>query len=726
MLTNLVRGLTALGTGAHIGWLFGGALFGMIGGVIPGLGGPVVLSIVLAFIYHLDLTAVLCIFLGTHAGSYFSSSIASILLNTPQHPESFASTFDGFPMSQRGEAGRALGISATATCIGGWIGCACLVGFIPVINYLPSLFHPPEYVALIAIALLLVGTLGTDSVSKAVVSAGLGLLVASIGPSVLTGVYRYTFNSLGLYEGIALVALALGCFAVPQMILVYGTASVVARQDMFGNEIASTEIAQIDRRAFKRQVLQGVTETLGHWVSLIRGALVGVITGLVPGIGAFAANFMSYGIAQQTSKKERRPLFGTGIVEGVIAPEASSLSKEAGHMVPVLALGIPGGVGSALFIAALTIKGVRLGYGFATTYPVIPYEVVWVIALAGLIGTAAALALAPWLARVTVVPGPVLVPFILALAVVGPYIAEQTYFDVFEVAAFAVIGFSLRRLGYSLGSFVVGLVLGPTFESNIFLTHEVYHGWSFLGRQPLADALFVIGILILILRGMQFHADAKKAREPIEGDDVFAKAEMMRRRQHRRQRYPLFAVIVTVGLLAIALPMAVYALTHWDFATSAMPVIGGFAASAGLLWRLPQEISGYVHYRKEKRELPPEPQPSDQLLVPVSGGSDTLSVPVPKRFPEVVEKSWGRHGQYTREVVGFLIFFALLGEVYLLGFGIGIPAFMVVYAMFGTRRIFHGLRSRTIFAVLSATVMWAMTVPVFNLLHLTFTPLWHL
>lgn len=725
MMSNLVHGLTALGTGPHIAWLFVGALFGMIGGVIPGLGGPVVLSVVLAFIYHMDLTAVLCIFLGTHAGSYFASSIASILLNTPQHPESFASTFDGFPMSQRGEAGRALGISATATCIGGWIGCIALVGFIPIINYLPSLFHPPEYVALIAIALLLVGTLGTDQVSKAVVSAGLGLLVASIGPSVITGVYRYTFNSVGLYGGIALVALALGSFAVPQMILIFGTASVVARQDMFGNELETTEAAGIDRKQFKKQVLQGCVETLGHWVSLLRGAAIGVLTGLVPGIGAFAANFMSYGVAQQTSRKGRRELFGTGIVEGVIAPEASSLSKEAGHMVPVLGLGIPGGVGSALFIAALTIKGVRLGYGFAQSYPVIPYEVVWVIALAGLIGTAAALALAPWLARITVVPGPVLVPFILALAVVGPFIADQTYFDVVEVAAFAVVGFALRRLGYSLGSFVVGLVLGPTFESNIYLTHEVYHGWSFLDKRPLADVLFIVGLLILVLRAVQFHNDAKKARQPIEGDDIYAKAEAIRRAARRAPRYPLFAVIVTFGLLALALPMSIYALANWNFSTSAMPVIGGLAASAGLIWRLPFEIHNYLRYRGEKRALSAAQAP-ERELVPISGGSDAVVSLLTKEPAAVVEKAWGRHGQYTRELVGFLIFFALIGEVYAFGFAIGIPAFMVVYAMLGTRRTFRTLKSRSIFAVISAAAMWAMTVPVFNLLHLGFTPMWHL
>src|ERR1700734_2149691 len=148
MLQNLLHGLTGLSNTEGILYLFGGSFIGMILGVIPGLGGAVVLSIIFAFIYHISLPGTIVLFLATHAASYYSASVTSILLNTPAHPEAFAVTFDGFPMAQRGEAGRALGISATATCIGGILGCAALVGFIQIINVLPTLFHPPEYVGL--------------------------------------------------------------------------------------------------------------------------------------------------------------------------------------------------------------------------------------------------------------------------------------------------------------------------------------------------------------------------------------------------------------------------------------------------------------------------------------------------------------------------------------------------------------------------------------------------
>ena len=216
MLHNFVLGLTTLGALSAIGYLVAGSMLGMFLGVIPGLGGPVVLSIILAFIYHIDVTGTLCLFLGTHAGSYFSASVTSILLNTPAHPEAFAVTFDGFPMAQHGQAGRALGISATSTCIGGLIGCAVLVGFIQIINHLPTLFHPPEYVALVMLALLLVGTLGTDSVSQGPHLGGHRAHVAldrrrRSSPAT----FRYTFNAVGLYGGVSLVALGLGLVRDP-------------------------------------------------------------------------------------------------------------------------------------------------------------------------------------------------------------------------------------------------------------------------------------------------------------------------------------------------------------------------------------------------------------------------------------------------------------------------------------------------------------------------------
>ncbi|HVB06600.1 MAG TPA: tripartite tricarboxylate transporter permease [Acidimicrobiales bacterium] len=738
MLHNLINGLTALGTGPGVAYLVAGSLLGMFLGVIPGLGGPVVLSIVLAFIYHIDLTGTLSLFLATQAGSYFSASITSILLNTPAHPEAFAVTFDGFPMAQRGEAGRALGISATSTCIGGLIGCAVLVGFIPIIDQLPLLFHPPEYVALISIALLLVGTLGTDAASKALISAGIGLLLSTIGPDPVTGINRYTFGMVGLFGGVALVALFLGLFAIPQMMLVFGTATTIARQDMMGQEIDSAAPVELTK-GFGKQVVQGIIETLHHRLALLRAALIGVITGIIPGIGGFAANFMSYGIAQQSSKK--RELFGTGIPEGIIAPEGSSLAKEAGGMVPVLGLGIPGGVGNALFLAALTIKGVKVGYGFTASYPTLAYETVWVIALGGLIGTIAGVLTAPQLAKVTRVPGPALVPFIMSIAIVGVYVADVSFFSVMEVMVFAVIGFGLRRLRYSLAAFGIGLILGPSLETNVYLTHKVFPGAHFLER-PFADVLFAIGIGVLALKTVQLRREAKRADQPFDEDDVLLRAEELRRRERRRHPYPLLALIATSAILVVTVTAVVYAALQYNLTTALMPEIGGGAAALAALWRMPFEIHAYVRYRRDRRGsfevLSDRSLPAPVALVGAAAAEHSTAAdiieamgPAPasigsaSEFEPVQDKSWGIHGQYTREVVAFLWFAVLVGACWLFDFTVGVPLFCLLYGLAATRRILPTWPGRVIFAVASAATMGGTTYEIQHLLHVAFTPVVH-
>ena len=748
MLENLLHGLTALGGGSAIAYLVGGALIGMFLGVIPGLGGPVVLSIILAFVYHIDLTGTLCLFLGTHAGSYFSASVTSILLNTPAHPEAFAVTFDGFPMAQRGEAGRALGISATSTCIGGFIGCAVLVGFIQIISDLPNLFHPPEYVALVLIAMLLVGTLGTDQVSKAIISAGIGLMCASVGASVITGVFRYSFGAVGLYSGISLVALTLGTFAIPQMVMVFGSGTTVARQDMTGREVKATEAVGLSR-GFGRQVIGGIVETLHHRGLLLMSALIGVVTGIIPGIGGFAANFMSYGVAQQTSK--RREMFGTGIPEGIIAPEGSSLSKEAGGLVPILALGIPGGVGGALLLAALAIKDIQVGYGFSGRYPTLPYEMVWIIALAGLIGTAAGVLVAPLLAKVTKVPGPVLVPFVMALAVLGTFVADLSFFEVMEVLVFGILGLALRRLRYSLGAFVIGLVLGPTFETNIYLTHNVYKGVSFVSERPFADVLFLIAIGVLVLKTVQIRRDKKLeiaayATEVAQLDDILMRGEAIRAQQRKRNPYPLLAPMTTVFLVAVSIFWIVYGSLSYSFVTAVMPVIAGALVAGPALYRLPRDIHGYVLYRREKNRNASAPGGEvvvGREVVPtgasaqVSTGNHVMSFSTPAdlveamgpapittsdHFAPIEFKAWGRHGQYSRELLAYAWLMALILACYVFGFQWGVPAFVAAYGLTCTRRIFVTLRGRILFSAIGAAVMWFAAYEMFHLVHVTFTP----
>jgi putative tricarboxylic transport membrane protein len=748
MVHNLFAGLTSLGNVDAVLWLVAGSFIGLVIGVIPGLGGAVVMSIVVAFAYKLSLTGVLCLFLAVHAGSYYSASITSILLNVPAHPEAFAVTLDGFPMAQKGQAGRALGLSAVSTFIGGLIGCVILVGLLQAINYLATAFHPPEFAALITLALILVGTLGTDAVSKGLLSAGLGVVIASIGSSYVTSVTRYTFGSPELLDGVNLVALVLGALAIPQMILMFGTGTRVSRQDLTGRELADTSQAELGE-GFRRQSFLGVAEALRHGFVLVRSAVVGVIIGVVPGIGGFTANFLSYAIAEQSSKK--RKLFGTGLPEGIIAAEASSLAKEAGGLVPLFGLGIPGGVGSALFLAALAVKNVDPGFGFTQQFPVVTYEAVWIIALAGLVGTVGGLLLTPALAQVTKAPGLTIVPFVMALAVIGTFAAEVSVFVVIEMVVFMVVGFVLRRLRYSLPALVIGLVLGTTFESNVYQTTQVYPHGSFLWKQPAADVLFAIAIGVVVLRAVQGRRQSKRERPEAESVGM---SRAMRRRERRRRRprqaYPLLSLVTSGLLLAVGLYVLIYGLTHYDHATVLMPAIGGSVISLCALWRLPGELRAYLRSRRpdepggeaERGDLPVPAEPVLVESVPVGGGASALAadeplpapaVPdtvmvgreqaAPSGVPAIVEKAWGWTGQYTRELLAFGWFAGLVVACYLFGFAWGVPLFMALYGLAATKRVFASWPSRVIFAVASAAVMWSVAYVILSvLLNIIYAP----
>ncbi|HET9076187.1 MAG TPA: tripartite tricarboxylate transporter permease [Acidimicrobiales bacterium] len=755
MAQHLWQGLAAFGSLQVIGLLVVGVLLGVFMGVLPGLGVAMVLSIMLAFVYHLGVTAAIALMLGTQAASYFSASITAILLNSPGAPESMATTFDGHKMAARGEAGKALGISASATALGGLVGCAALLGLLQVVDYLPNIFHPPEYVALIVLAVILTATLGTDSVTKAILSAALGLMISFIGNDSVTGDYRFTFGIPSLYGGISVVALALGSFAIPQMVFMYGTNRAITADTPGGGSIPE----------FRRQVREGVKESLRHWFLLVRSALLGVLCGVIPGIGGFAANFLSYGVAQQTSKNGKK--FGTGVAEGIIAPEASSLAKEAGSLVPALGLGLPSGLGMVLFLAALSILGLQPGPGFTAKHPVLPYTMLWAVAIAGLLGTTVGLFAAPALARVTRVRGPLLFPFIVGLAVVGSFASDASMTTVVEVLCFAFVGIILRRLRYSLAALAVGLVLGPTFEDNVFLTKQIF-GMSFLQR-PLTIVIFVICIVVLVAQIIRARRAGGIASEAVE--------------EAARGEHRLLDLLVAIAFV-VGGALYVNAATHYSSDTRLLPLIVGAVATVVGVLRLIEAVVAVIRGRSaaarapgpEAAEqpagesdgasldgLPPvtvgagadEPGPAgsngpgpalrsgaDRVRPATRSGRTATAVATPARTgqdaateeaPDLVaagtvaaaqepvepapHQSTGR--RYLREVVGYSWVAAMVLGAWLFSFRWAVPAVVLLYGLFGVR--YRSRRQRLIFSVCSAAIMYGVTAGIFNLLHLTYS-----
>jgi putative tricarboxylic transport membrane protein len=484
MWQNLIDGLTSLGAPQAILLLIVGTMLGTVVGAIPGLGGAVLLTLLLPFIYNMPIVPALALLLGAHTGIYFSGSITAILFNTPGAPESAATTFDGYAMTEKGQPARALGISATATTIGGWIGVILLMVLIPFMDKLTTLFHPSEFLALAVLAIVLIGQMRARSVTKGLISGGLGLMVSFVGYDPITGVQRFTGGVISLYNGFNVTTVALGLFAFAEMFRLFAKPTRSA---------AGASNVKLRGGQEGARVRDGIRDVASHKWLTFRSAVLGTVLGIIPGVGGVAANFVSYGQAAKVSRHPER--FGTGIPEGIIAPESSSISKEAGNLLPTVALGVPGGVGMAVLMSGFSILGMVPGPQMLTQHQDAVWAMAIIIGIASLLASLMGLGMAPGLARLARVPSRTLVPFVLALGFLGVYAATGEISQTIGVFAFGIAGWAMVRFGYSVPAAMIGFLLGKVVEDNLYLVRNL-QGWASLER-PLTALMVAIILLSL-------------------------------------------------------------------------------------------------------------------------------------------------------------------------------------------------------------------------------------
>jgi putative tricarboxylic transport membrane protein len=723
MTHALFSGFSQLLTPETIGLLVVGMAIGMFMGMLPGLGVSLALSLMLPFLYHISVVPAIALMLGTQAASYYAASITAILLNTPGAPESYPTTLDGFPMAKRGEAGRALAISATSTWAGGWIGCIILVALLQVAGSLINVFHPPEFVAIIILALVLIGGTGESTASsKVILSGAIGLMLSFIGSDPVTGISRFTFGSTSLLSGLNVVPFALGVFAMTQMVVMFGR-----------NESVSSGAHAMLPRTFRRQVGQGLRDTRANWIHVVRSAVVASVLGLIPGIGGFSANFISYSLGRQVSRKGSK--FGTGVPAGVASAEGSSLAKEVGSLVPAVALGLPSGVGMVIFIAALTIVGVQPGPQLLRTQPTLPYSMMWVMAIAGLVSCALGLVITPWLSRATNVRGPVMMPVIVTLGVLGSFAAVTGFVGVVELGVFAVVGVVMRKLGYSLAAMTIGLVLGGNFADNLHLTQSIY-GWGFITRSPLADVFLVISIILLVLitlrgrrhRGQGIVTPERAARGP--------------RREHPVLEPVVEAVIVVVSIIylvvalgytpdagrvpaiiaGIAAAVALFRLASWgvrrlgDVRRSGLAVANadGMPAMAGA----PASVAAYTAGGTLTAAGPEGPEGPEDPSTTELPGPDPAAAGPGQEEPALPAE---RRRRTARELIALGWIWAAVAASYLFGFEIGVPVVVAAYCVTSIR--WSRRWQRLTFAAAITGTAFVIAFGFVSLFHLTFTGL---
>ncbi|MBM3608341.1 MAG: tripartite tricarboxylate transporter permease [Alphaproteobacteria bacterium] len=503
MIETMFGSLGAMLTSPNImGLMLLAVMIGLVVGVTPGIGGRLSIALAIPFVYGMDKVAGAVFLLTMHAVNGTSGQISSIMFGVPGDGDDAATTIDGYPMAKKGEAGRALGASITASGVGGILGAVVFALMIPVLEPVVLAFSPAEFFLLAILGITFIAFLsGGDNIFKGIIVGLFGMLLATIGMDPTTGIARYSGEFLFLWDGLSLVTAVLAIFAVPEMIAL-GTR---------GGSISG--VSKETAKFSWRQLFEGAMEVPRHWWLVIRTSAIGAVIGIIPGLGGSAAAWMCYGHAVQTSKTPER--FGQGAVEGVIAPETASNAKEGGSLLPTLFFGIPGSSGMAVLMGAFLILGIQPGPAMLSDNLPLVWTLIWALVVGNIIAICILFFVVRWAAMLTFVNGLILVPFILTLVVVGAYVSEGQWQNLVILVILSAIGYGLLRANWPRAPFVIGLVLGKVAEESLNKALGLW-GLSFFTR-PLS---LVLLSLIAITIGYAVWRQIKSARSPKRGPEI--------------------------------------------------------------------------------------------------------------------------------------------------------------------------------------------------------------
>jgi putative tricarboxylic transport membrane protein len=476
LIEAIVDGLLLVLDPATFALMLVGVAIGFAVGVLPGLGGAVTLALMIPFTFDMEPAQVFAFLLGMWVVTSTTGDITSVLFGIPGESTSAAAMLDGYPLSRRGEAGRALGAVLASSLLGAVFGAAVLAASVPIIRPLILALGPPAFFALTLVGLTFIVALSGKNVIRGFLMAALGFVVGMVGIDSSSGIPRYAFGQLELWDGINLVPLVVGLFGGAEVLQL-----MLSRKSIAGSNQGSTPEKVSG-------VFEGVRDTFRHWFLVIRSSAIGVGLGVVPGMGGSVAQFIAYGHAQSTSKHPET--FGKGNIEGVVAAGANNNAKDSGSLIPTIAFGIPGSVGTAVLLGAFLIAGLTPGKEMLTTQLPVTMSMVWVMVIANAIAVAVAFVLLRPLARLTYIRGTLLVPFLLVLVAIGAYSAGNSFLDVFVMLGAAAIGVIAIRWDWPRVPFLLAAILGAIAERYLFLSYSL-SGWSWLA-DPVVVVLFLI------------------------------------------------------------------------------------------------------------------------------------------------------------------------------------------------------------------------------------------
>ncbi len=479
-----------------------GCLNGMLTGLLPGLGGSVGIALMIPFTYNMDTHTAMGLFIAALAGQSFCGSVTAILLNVPGSSPSAATTLDGYPLARQGRGGFAIGISASSSFLGSFIGTLLLIALIPVVRPLVLSFSFPEFTMLAVFGLTVIAMASRGSMFKGVVAGLLGVLFSFVGFAPVGGDVRYAFDQPSLYNGFDVVIVLVGMFAVTEALELLRT-----------NQSVSKGIS--DMKFGHKQIFEGVVYTIKQPFLLIRSSLIGAGIGLVPAVGGSVAAFLAYFQAARTCKN---PRFGYGDPRGVLAPEASNDAKDSGSALPSLAFGIPGSSDWAVVMGAMVIHGLTPGPNLIRESPDIVWIAIIVLSAASFFTSTLGLMFGPQLLQITRIKPGILAPFVLMLAVIGAYALNLSTTDVIASIGFGLVAYAMKSIGMPLIPVILGFILGPLVEKSYLQTLSSYGGISGFFTRPISVALMILTVAVLVYEVISTRrAGARDTAELLRG-----------------------------------------------------------------------------------------------------------------------------------------------------------------------------------------------------------------
>jgi TctA family transporter len=497
-MEEIVLALLRLFEPTHLFFLFLGTMLGLVVGVLPGLGGTAGLAIVLPFAFGMEPSAALAMMIGLLAPTTTSDTFPAVLMGVPGTSGSQATVVDGFPLAKQGQGARALGAAFTASLFGGLFGAVVLTGAVFVALPIILAVGFGEQMILVILALTMVGMLTGSNPIKGIATCGIGLMIGLIGAGVATAEWRLAFGQLYLADGIPIVIIGLGMFAMPEII------------DLLRRQTTIAETGELGEGW-----VQGFKDAFTHKWIVLRCSVIGCLVGALPGLGGSVVDWIAYGHVLQTTRD--RENFGKGDIRGVLAPESANNAKEGGALIPTLLFGIPGSGSMAILLGGFVMIGVEPGIDMIVTDLDLTYTIIWSLALANVIGAGTCLFLANPVAKLTTIRYSLLAPVMIVVIFFAAFQATRHWGDLIALFVFGTLGIYMKRFGWPRPALLIGFFLASRLEASTYQAMQVY-GLSFLQRT--GSIILVILTILSIIAVIRFKPNepTEEGRRTLHGD----------------------------------------------------------------------------------------------------------------------------------------------------------------------------------------------------------------